>query len=186
MWPTHWLPHLCVPIDHLICWGSQPASVCMGGTCQPTQHLHMAHQQLGQVCSVNFEWWISTHSIRLNPNSICVSAGYRRGVVLAVTAVGTSKTRIVEEDPPPSLPTQPFTRPRVHQPPVFHSHTSPPCSPPWVKKYFCQRAWIGFFLLLVARLVALSHGCSMWCYLMIKNFAVNRINHQQTICHGNN
>lgn len=39
----------------------------------------------------------------------------------------------MEAAPPPSPPTQLFTPPRVHQPPAFHSHTSPLSSPRWVR-----------------------------------------------------
>ena len=54
MRPAHWLPHLRVAPHHLIRWGPQPAPVCVGRTCQPTQHLHLAHQQLGQVRNLKF------------------------------------------------------------------------------------------------------------------------------------
>lgn len=75
---------------------------------------------------------ISTHG--LSCGSACMSAGCRRVVAPAVTAVGTLKIRTVEVAPPPSLLIQPFTPPTAHPPPAFHSHTSPLSSPRWVRR----------------------------------------------------
>lgn len=63
---------------------------------------------------------------------LCVWTGYRKAVVLDVTAEETSRTLTVEGALPPSQQTRPFTPLRAHQHPACPSHTSPLCSPPWV------------------------------------------------------
>lgn len=47
--PAHRLPHLRVPPHHLLRRGPRPAALCLGRAREPPQHLHLVHQQLGQV-----------------------------------------------------------------------------------------------------------------------------------------
>lgn len=74
MRPAYWLPHLRVPPHHLIRWGAQPAPVCVGRACQPTQHLHLAHQQLGQVHGLQLH--VTHKSFRVTKGDVSVTLLY--------------------------------------------------------------------------------------------------------------